>query len=286
MKDHFSEEEARRAFAQLDQRLRDERLVPPPRFRSFRPYWVAAGVALLLLSVWAIDSWLGTSPKAVDLITKVNPPGQRTQLQLPDGTRVWLNADSQLRYPRRFSADRREVKLQGEAFFEVVRDTLRPLVIRTAAAQVRVLGTAFNVRAPASGPTEAVVVSGSIAFGAADAPRPPLVLQANERALLDPTTGHTEKSTVDVRSYTAWKDGTLIFENDSLATVLSALEKWYGVRFVVDNPAINACRITATFNDLSLATLLNQIQFVIPITYRLEGKQVYIGGPSCAPEAR
>jgi ferric-dicitrate binding protein FerR (iron transport regulator) len=112
------------------------------------------------------------------------------------------------------------------------------------------------------------------------------VLRAGDRAVLDPATGQTEKSTVNTKAYVAWKDGTLFFEDQPLAEVLPELERWYGVRFVVDNPAINACRITAKFDNLPLATLLDQVQFIVPITYRLEEKQIHLSGESCAPEVR
>lgn len=288
MKDHrYSEEDAQRAFDRLDQRFRREQLVPKKSRRSQvrlpRWYAVAAGVLLLVASVLAIDVWVGSSAqKVVGQVEKVNPPGRRTRHQLPDGTRVWLNVDSRISYPAAFASDQRAVYLRGEAFFAVTYDAQRPFVIRTPDARVQVLGTTFNVKV-ASKHTEAVVVDGSVSFGPTDATRS-LILRANDRAVLDPTTGQTTKTTVDAQRYVAWTDGTLIFEDQPLNEVILTLEKWYDVRFTLDNPVLGTCQVTAKFENLALSTVLDQIQFIIPIRYRIEGKRVFVDGQPCPPK--
>ncbi|MEO0331357.1 MAG: DUF4974 domain-containing protein [Bacteroidota bacterium] len=110
------------------------------------------------------------------------------------------------------------------------------------------------------------------------------MLQPNDKAVLNATIGETIRSSVDAASYTAWTNGTLIFDDQPLDKVFTELARWYGVTINVENPAIRECRVTAKFDDLSLATVLDQLQFVVPITYQLEEKRISIDGESCEKE--
>lgn len=287
MNQHYdSKKEADQAFRQLDQRLRREGLVTTRKESSARRYWIAAAILLVgLLSATLFSAWLTnvTPTTAVSQVEKVTPTGQKIRFQLPDGTKVWLNADSRFTYPSSF-ARQRVVYLSGEAFLEVAHDANRPFVVRTEEATVKVLGTSFNVKAREAQPTETVVVSGKVAFSAKDNPTSSVVLQPNDKAVLNTTTGETIRSTVDANSYAAWTNGTLIFEDQPLSEVFTELARWYGVTIAVENPAIQNCQVTAKFEDLPLATVLDQLQFVVPIHYQLKGEQVLIKGESCEKE--
>ncbi|WKN45620.1 FecR family protein [Tunicatimonas pelagia] len=283
---HNYEKEANQAFRQLDQRLREEDLVPNQKVHTFQRYWIAAAVLVIILASAALwPTWFTSaqSEVAVSQIEKSTLPGQRTRFQLPDGTKVYLNADSRFTYPSAF-AEQRIVYLSGEAFLEVAHDADRPFIVRTEEATVQVLGTSFNVKAHKDQPTEAVVVSGKVAFNAINHPESRMLLQPNDKAVLNATTGETIQSLVDATSYTAWTNGTLIFDNQPLGEVFTELARWYGMTITVENPTIRECRVTAKFDDLSLATVLDQLQFVVPITYQLEEKRISIGGDSCEKE--
>ncbi|MGD1890556.1 MAG: FecR family protein, partial [Cyclobacteriaceae bacterium] len=201
-----------------------------------------------------------TPTETISQVEKVTPMGQKIRFQLPDGTKVWLNADSRFTYPSSF-ARQRVVYLSGEAFLEVAHDANRPFVVRTEKASVKVLGTSFNVKAREAQPTETVVVSGKVAFSGKDNPTSSVVLQPNDKAVLNTTTGETIRSTVDANSYAAWTNGTLIFEDQPLSEVFTEIARWYGVTIAVENPAIQKCQVTAKFEDLPLATVRDQLQF-------------------------
>ncbi|MEM6843312.1 MAG: FecR domain-containing protein [Bacteroidota bacterium] len=287
MNQHYdSKKEADQAFRQLDQRLRREGLVPTEKERFTRRYWIAAAILLVVLFSATLFSawWADATPAAtVSQVEKITPPGQKVRFQLPDGTKVWLNADSRFTYPSSF-AKQRVVYLSGEAFLEVAHDANRPFIVRTEEATVQVLGTSFNVKARETQPTETVVVSGKVAFSATDNPTSGVMLQPNDKAVLNTITEEAILSTVDAGNYTAWTNGTLIFEDQPLGEVFTELARWYGVTVKVESPIIRECRVTAKFDDLPLATVLDQLQFVVPITYQLEEKQVVIGGSSCEKE--
>ncbi|MEM8965754.1 MAG: FecR domain-containing protein [Bacteroidota bacterium] len=283
---HNYEKEVDQAFRQLDQRLRKEGLVPNEKVRTFQRYWIAAAALVAILAstaLWAIWSTSAQPEVAVSQIEKETLPGQRTRFQLPDGTKVYLNADSRFTYPSTF-AEQRIVYLSGEAFLEVAHDADRPFIVRTEEATVQVLGTSFNVKALEARPTEAVVVSGKVAFSATNHPESRVVLQPDDKAVLNATTGETIRSSVDAASYTAWTNSTLIFDDQPLSEVFTELARWYGVTINVENPVIRECRVTAKFDDLPLATVLDQLQFVVPIIYQLEEKHILISGESCEKE--
>src|SRR5690606_31670859 len=117
-----------------------------------------------------------------DRIEIVAERGVRKQLVLPDGTKVWLNADSRLVYDGLLEGDTREVRLEGEAYFDVTRNVNRPFIITTDKISIRVLGTTFNVKAyPDDARTEATLISGEIELSVNDRPREKILMQPNEK---------------------------------------------------------------------------------------------------------
>lgn len=156
------------------------------------------------------------------------PNGGQYQVVLTDGSTVWLNASSTLRYPSRFTGQNREVEIEGEAFFEVARDVDRPFVVRVKGHSVKVLGTAFNVSSYSDDPdTRVTLVHGSVevadqeGHGMASA----VGLKPGEQAVIDGK--GIEVKAVNVAPYTAWRDGVFRFDETELRSVLRQLSRWY-----------------------------------------------------------
>lgn len=156
------------------------------------------------------------------------PQGHVAQIVLTDGTRVWLNADSRLYFPRNFSRNElRRVRLEGEAYFEVNHDSLWPFIVDGGGLETKVLGTQFSVRAYAGEKPRVMLVSGRVQVGASDASKRvrPCLLSPGEQALLGENDLLT--ATADIETGLAWKDGRFYFEGATLRDILVEIGRWY-----------------------------------------------------------
>ena len=159
------------------------------------------------------------------------PHGGEYRLLLADGTAVHLNAGSELRYPVAFAVAERKVYLKGEAWFEVAKDAERPFYVETDEVSIRVYGTAFNVNTHGLRATETILVEGEIGIsgkGSTGERR----MRPGQLAACDHHSGEITFREVDVRKYTAWKNGEFCFNDDTLEEILEELGRWYDVRIV------------------------------------------------------
>ncbi len=153
------------------------------------------------------------------------PRGGTYQVVLTDGTKVWLNADSRLRFPQQFVGAKRQVVLVGEAYFEVAKNPSRPFVVKTAGQEIAVLGTAFNVSAYADGTAErTTLVAGEIAVATEESTRH---LSAGEQAVIHLDGMAVAK--VDTAPFVAWKSGFIAFNEETLAHIMRDISRWYDV---------------------------------------------------------
>ncbi len=159
------------------------------------------------------------------------PAGRQFQLTLADGTEVWLNAGSSLEYPATFEGcTERRIRLQGEAFFEVKRDTCHPFYVEFGDKEcIRVLGTSFNVNAYSGAKVHTTtLVSGKISYTAGELGKN-IILLPDQQMKLDCIAGNTEVSRVNASLYATWKDGWIWFENEKLSDLTSRLARMYGI---------------------------------------------------------
>jgi transmembrane sensor len=163
----------------------------------------------------------------VESMTVTVPRNKTFKVLLADGSEVWLNTESRLLYPTRFTGNRREVELEGEAFFHVAHDAEHPFIVRTHDVETRVLGTRFNIRAYKGEQPHVTLVSGSvsvkslpIAYSTVLSPGQDFSLTADGKPMV---------SAVDTEEYTAWVDGMFYFGNASLETIMLSIGRWYNV---------------------------------------------------------
>lgn len=160
------------------------------------------------------------------------PRGGEYVLILGDGSTVYLNAESQLTYPARFSDSERRVRLIGEAYFEVAKDSVKPFIVETEPLQVRVLGTKFGVRAyPDEECIKTTLKEGKVSVAAKTEQR---VLIPDMQAVFNKSDECMEVKKVDVNQFIGWKDGRLIFDNCPLEQVLKDLGRWYSFDVIFD----------------------------------------------------
>ena len=160
------------------------------------------------------------------------PRGGEYSITLSDGTIVYLNAESELRYPVKFVGDDRRVYLSGEAYFDVVHDKAHPFVVDVKNSTVRVLGTSFDVRAYADeDEVLTTLVQGSVRFSAG---KESVILEPGEQVVLDKS-GRLETREVDTYLYTAWKDGVFAFKRQRLEEIMKVVARWYDVNVFWEN---------------------------------------------------
>jgi len=193
---------------------------------------------------------------------------------LPDGTLVSLNSGTKLQYPRKFKSDTREVKIQGEAFFQVKPNKNKPFIIHAGKAEIKVLGTSFNVNAyPDNKLVEVIVETGKVQVLnkiAETMPTKELILTPGDKGTLICSSNSLLKTTNQDPNFLAWKTRNLTFKATSLNEVISNLEKVYKVNIRLANPTLNDRLLTAQFNDYPLDFVLK----VIESTFHLEAKKV------------
>ncbi len=164
------------------------------------------------------------------------PRGERFDLVLEDGTRVWLNSDSRLRFPPVFTGGERRIYLEGEAYFEVTRDPARPFIVETPGQQLRVLGTSFNVSAyPNDGATFTTLVEGRIALQPQGGGEE-LILRPGQQARLDADTEEFSTAEVNTGHLTSWRSGLFVFEGNTLEQVMRQLARWYDMEYTFADP--------------------------------------------------
>ena len=205
------------------------------------------------------------------------PKGGEYQLVLSDGTLVYLNSMTKIRFPERFSEKCREVEVCGEAFFEVAENKRVPFVVKTDAYEITVLGTKFNVTAYADEQVatttlvEGAVSSSGKCIGEAKALRP------NEQFVLDRVSGSVEIKNVDVNYYTAWKDGMFRFRDVRLEEIMHVVERWYDMTVVYEDESVRDLHFGFNMSRLeTIEPLLNIFELNGKIKITKEGKVLKI----------
>ena len=176
------------------------------------------------------------------------PRGGEYFLTLSDGTQVWLNAESEIRYPIHFSGSKRKIYLEGEAFFTVTPDKEKPFVVVSPKASVSVLGTEFNLRAyPDEESVQTTLVKGSVIMQSARF-KQEVKLVPGEQGSLEVSTGRLYKQEVNTYLYTAWKDGRFTFRDSRLEDLFNILSRWYDLQVFYLNPEAKDIRFTGDIN--------------------------------------
>ncbi|PWV56046.1 FecR family protein [Chitinophaga sp. S165] len=199
------------------------------------------------------------------------PPKMDYKLLLSDGTEVWLNATSKLRFPFSFPGNKREVYLDGEAFFQVAKDDSKPFIVHTEQTDIQVLGTSFNVNAYNDGITKTALVSGSVV---AKADGKEVRLRPGQEAVYKTDKGYDVRS-FDESEVLAWMKGVYVFHNTSLLEIAHVIERWYGVQVVFDNKELSGKRFTGGLEKLQrLDYFLETLELIGDVHYRYDEKGV------------
>ncbi len=257
-------------------RTQDTPVVELPT-KTSRRIWLlraaaAIGIALGLVFLVRLLNLSGT-PELAEAST-----GDREtkQITLSDGTRVWLNERTTLRYDKALDDSVRAVYLSGEAFFDVVRDEEQPFRIVSAGAVVRVLGTSFNVRAvPQDTAVVVTVASGVVSLANQDNQQSSIVLQKGEQGAYRIDDRSVSQMATVTANALAWRTRRLNFQNQSLSEVAAVLEEVYQKPVVVDSAIVNL-RLTAAFDDQPLEEVLEVIGLTLDVRHRVQNDTIIL----------
>ena len=255
------------------------------KHRSLTPWYkLAAAVAVACGILYYVSNSFLFDKNS--LVVLENKRAVKSEIMLPDGSKVWLNVESRLTYPESFSGmPTRHVYLTGEAYFDVTENKSQPFIVETSNLQIKVLGTVFNVKSyDGEKNIETTLVRGSVLIEAtaADPALKPILLKEDERATYSRESGKISLATVQTDAITSWTAGKLVFINKPFSEIKTELERRYGVEIVVENEKNLNCRFSTTIKDAPMTKILDLFKATGNMTYQIESNQkITIKGNLC-----
>jgi len=250
-----------------------------PPIRSFAPLLRIAAMLLLTFGLgWATRYISFTRDQSEVKATMQEifvPKGQVNQLFLADGTRIWINSETRILAPSQFASNERVVKLSGEAFFEVAKDSLRPFRVEVNGQQIEVLGTSFNIRAYAnSSEIETTLETGKIKLQTGNQTT---LLKPGEQSIFNKETNKLIVAKVDPLTASAWKSGRYEFQNKDLLEVFKLVERWYDVEITADEARFKGMHFSGVIKrNKDAKHFLELLNHTVPIKYRIEADKIQI----------
>ncbi len=207
--------------------------------------------------------------------TLIVPRGGEYNLVLSDGSRVFLNSVSKLTYPVVFDNNKREVKLEGEAYFEIVKDKSKPFLVNINGMKIEVLGTSFNVKAYTDDDKiYATLVEGKIKLNT-DQNENNWILVPDQQAILKKSSNKVEVREVDVQQFISWKNGMYTFTNQTLEEILKTLSRWYDFEYEFSNESLKSIRFEGGLNKYDdVYPILDIMRSTGKLSYKIDGKKI------------
>lgn len=256
-----------RAERRLGRRLKRENQKKQEVFKLRSVLRYAAAIVGVMVLAAGLAYWFRN--KAEELVVASAAHGQVREMLLPDGTKVWLNQSSVLKYPRAFEGKERHVYLDGEAYFEVARNHEKPFMVKSPAMDVRVLGTSFNIKCrPDNSFAETTLIEGEVEVkDKSDKGR--ITLLPGQKAVLNRVTGRMQVKQVDPKMEIVWHNDLIPFEKSSIFQIAAALERFYGVKIIL-SPDVDS---TNTYSGVlkkkdNIESVLNSLRNSIPFNYK------------------
>jgi Fe2+-dicitrate sensor, membrane component len=261
--------------------------------------YAAAVAALFIMATGAGWWWYAfrqPTPPQKNVVSTRN--GSKSKIELPDGTQVWLNAGSRIKYDENYGRQNRELTLTGEAYFDVAHDAGKPFILHTGKMDIKVLGTVFNVKAyPTDEVSEAALIKGAIEVTFPDRPQEKLILKPRDKIsvankTVEPPKNTTRVSNVPVKERpaimlssiqyepadsaiieTAWVNNKLIFRSKTFEELVNDIERWFNVTLKVEDSTILSKTFTGTFSSESITDALDYMSMSYPFRYKLDKKK-------------
>lgn len=254
----------------------DSRKAEKTTYRLRLNRWMRVAAIFLLPIVAAVGMYMYMSRYDSTLpVTVAVERGQKATVTLPDGSKVWLNSLSELRYTPGFSSRKRELQLEGEAYFEVAPDPDRPFVVSSTDLVVEALGTSFGMKAYSEDRmVSSILMSGKVRVTTPDGVK---ILKPNERLQYDKTTAKSIHSeVVNATDFTGWIRNELRFENETLEEISRSIQRIYNVEIIFASEKLKQLRYTGTVQNNSLESVLNIITLTSPLSFQIESQKIIL----------
>lgn len=286
--------EMARLYGGIVQQLKEEQVwqeAPVVQQRGVRRIWWRAAAAVLVLAVAGTLGFLLQRP--AKLLEVRTPMAAHTKVTLPDGTQVWLNVSSRLQYPADMKTGHREVYLQGEGYFDVVKNEQHPFIIHTSDISVEVLGTSFNLKAYADDQTlETTLLKGKVAVSLNSSPAKRVLLAPEEKLTLTRKTTEAgvaagqqdwgafvaEVASMQQQAVeeTTWRQNRLEFRDKPFNELARIMERWFGKTIIVQDTSLNNNRFKGTFRREDITQALKALQITADFKYEIKRDTVFI----------
>ena len=296
--DEINEKEVQKSLGNLHDKINaSQKVIKLSKSNRFA-YWrsiAAAAIVLILGSAFYFLYPFSKSHQPDNIVA--TQKGSKSTLILPDGTKVWVNADTKLTYDNSFGKGTREVSLIGEAYFDVVKDKANPFIVHTNTIDVKVLGTAFNVRAYENEKnTQTTLLRGAVEVLLKQNNNERVFLKPNEKIIVQNNSVQSGKggahnlpqlpaiavvkinitSKDSVADETQWVRNRLSFNNQTLEDILPMIERWYNVKVVVKKPLTTGIKFNGTFENDSLEDVMRSLQLSAGFNYTIEKDKIII----------
>lgn len=269
-------ERIRASITAADRTKQNKRIFFPTQIR-----WVAAAASILIavLLFPQLKSYINSYDQA-SYIQLTTVEKQRKKINTADGSEIWINNNSSLRYPEQFEDKKREVFLEGEGFFEVTKNPDKPFIVRAGDLSVNVLGTSFDVQSyPEDDEIIITLESGKVeaewSGSKGNAPRT-VTLSPGEQLIYSKTSHQYVIRDVDPYASYAWKDNVLMFDQEPLYRIVKVLERNYGVDIKINDEQLKEKKITFRQNDENMADIMEVLSFSAGFSYSIEEKKIII----------
>ena len=286
--EELSAEEQQELFADIKNRVSGNAGIKERSlYSAFR---IAASV---IVTISILGAWYVIYKRNVDSRETIiaTAKGQKKNFTLPDGTTVWLNADSRLTFPQQFNSSTRVVTLVGEAYFEVKHNAKHPFIVHTDKIDIQDIGTVFDVKAyPHENKVETSLIKGAVQVSVLQGDKKVVMLQPQQKFVLiksainDDAASHdssfvnhiTTDPELQVARETEWRKGILSFNNESFSDLATELERWYNVKVIFQNQAFKNYRFTGTLNGAGLDTVMEALMLSEHLNYRKEADNTIV----------
>lgn len=263
--------------------------VPKPVFTLKKLLVAASIVAIIYIAGFTFQRWQNNDPRGSENNIFYTKRGSKSNLVLPDGTQVWLNADTKITYGKVFGEKIREVYLEGEAFFDVVKNPSVPFIVHTSTMDVKVLGTAFNVRSYADETSaQTSLIRGAVEIELKEASDKKIQLKPDEKIIIQKESAaqihdknennvttspeilitHIKKSLADSAAMeTLWVKNKLAFDHMELQAIAQQLERWYDVKIIIEGNQLKHTKFNGTFASEGLEEVLEAFKLTSAVSF-------------------
>ncbi|WPV01939.1 DUF4974 domain-containing protein [Mucilaginibacter sp. cycad4] len=278
------------SFIEIDRSRVFDQILADPRFQTdktavkeLKParHWLRIAASLLMACSSVIAAYFiyraNQDIPQIAYLEKIVPKGQKVKLRLPDGSIVFLNADSKIRFPEKFAGKTRDIFLEGEAFFDVVHDPDQPFIVHARGINTQVLGTAFDIESYHRDEVSVAVLRGKVSV--ADRVQKICVLLPNDNLVYNAETKRLTLGKVNANDLVAWKDGELILDNVTMEKAAEIIGRWYNVEFRFETPELKNYRFNVSFlKGEKITKVMDVISHLNGFKYRIERNTIILSG--------